>query len=389
MPLVYIKCPRTGKPTPTGVRAKFGTDFSKSAAKGNKSKCQHCGQFHIWDGKDCFFIEESFIKENQATKSQGPDQLTELKKFVEDVLGNHFNPLTKRSLRAIHHKDSSYIPHRLIYLYERMLISEHGMNETPPNPDFISICELDFLKSIANRWQGTKEWDEIKHELLQREAYVHCLILLAWLTISTDTGMNVEIIPKDKETGVRTADAKIFNPFGEYMLAELKAPQVLLNPTHILTADEAYKIIRNARKKTGSGANRQIGNQPSALIIGGLFISDPNLDTLENAVKENFRRVPASNIAVCFIFSFSIIINNPVFKNGQQAIDINKTVISGVITQRVIVNKSYSGNLPIKFKEDTPLATIDESKRTQHTINGSGTGFNNVHEELLKRLANP
>lgn len=56
MPMLFIKCPKTGKPTPTGMSA--GSLSQTGGFKSNSAQCQHCGQMHTWDGKDAFFLDD-------------------------------------------------------------------------------------------------------------------------------------------------------------------------------------------------------------------------------------------------------------------------------------------------------------------------------------------
>jgi hypothetical protein len=53
MPMLFIKCPATGKPVPTGFAASTGTNLS--GFKNNSVQCIHCGKIYTWDGKDAFF----------------------------------------------------------------------------------------------------------------------------------------------------------------------------------------------------------------------------------------------------------------------------------------------------------------------------------------------
>lgn len=298
-----------------------------------------------------------------------------LRTFVEQTLGPAFDPLYRKSQQARKNGDHTFVAHRLIYLYERLLISEKSWESGQKEVDFLAITELQYLKDMFDQWKKTDVWGEIGPELRQREAYVHCAVLLGWLTMLSRTGQRAEVIPKDSVSGRRTADAKLFNDYGGFLLAELKAPKSLLNPNHILNEDEAYKIVVKARKKKGSGANKQIGATPSMLVVGGLFLRNENIEALKNAAKANFRRVKSENIAVIQIVTFMIQVENGHIENGRLKIDPARTILRPQITHVSVINPNYSGYPPI---EEQQPAEKTPAPSSQITIRGDGTRFNNV-----------
>ena len=50
--MLFIKCPKTGKPVPTRMDMPIGMDLS--GLSNNSVSCPHCGEMHKWDGKDAF-----------------------------------------------------------------------------------------------------------------------------------------------------------------------------------------------------------------------------------------------------------------------------------------------------------------------------------------------
>lgn len=62
MPMLYITCPITKKPTPTLIDMPKGTNPNN--LRNNSLVCQHCSQKHNWDGKDAFFEDGSRLSEN-------------------------------------------------------------------------------------------------------------------------------------------------------------------------------------------------------------------------------------------------------------------------------------------------------------------------------------
>ena len=58
MPTLYINCPSTGKPVPTGMSVPV--NFDKKSFSQNSVQCPHCKKMHKLDGKDAFFLDEKW-----------------------------------------------------------------------------------------------------------------------------------------------------------------------------------------------------------------------------------------------------------------------------------------------------------------------------------------
>lgn len=56
MARIMIKCPKTGKPVPTGV-VMDAASFATASLTGNRVKCPHCPETHRWDKKDAWLEE--------------------------------------------------------------------------------------------------------------------------------------------------------------------------------------------------------------------------------------------------------------------------------------------------------------------------------------------
>jgi hypothetical protein len=54
MAKIYIKCPKTGKDTFTGMDA---PDLTSNVFSNNSVSCPHCGGMHTWSNADGYFID--------------------------------------------------------------------------------------------------------------------------------------------------------------------------------------------------------------------------------------------------------------------------------------------------------------------------------------------
>jgi endogenous inhibitor of DNA gyrase (YacG/DUF329 family) len=60
MPMLFIRCPSTGQPVPTGFDLpKDALTNSSIVLEDNASgPCRHCGQMHVWSKKNAFFLPQ-------------------------------------------------------------------------------------------------------------------------------------------------------------------------------------------------------------------------------------------------------------------------------------------------------------------------------------------
>lgn len=305
-----------------------------------------------------------------------PDDLPDILNLIEGELGESFTSLYSKSTRARKCDDQSFIPHRLIYLYERIQLTIKWNRDGQGKADFLAMTEAAFFISMRDHWNNTEVWNEISGEISHPESYVHNLIICGWLLIHQDK--RAEINPKDPTSGNRSADLRVYNDYGRFIDIEVKAPALLLAPSRRLTDDEAYSIVSKARKKAGSGKKKQIGESSSALIIGGLFIGDKNIDTLKRAAADSFRRNPSTRIAFIEIVTYIIEAKNVSFINGQLEIHQGKSILSSQIHREPVLNPKYNSYPPVLMSEKV----VKKNDSEQYTISGDRVAFNNVGENI-------
>ena len=54
--MLYIKCPTTGKSTPTGIAIDKGS-FESSMLTNYRTQCQHCPKMHVWIKDDAYYLD--------------------------------------------------------------------------------------------------------------------------------------------------------------------------------------------------------------------------------------------------------------------------------------------------------------------------------------------
>lgn len=58
MPMLYFKCPETGKPVPSGIAADENYKEQGNSVGTGAASCPHCGKTHTYNGDDLFFVKE-------------------------------------------------------------------------------------------------------------------------------------------------------------------------------------------------------------------------------------------------------------------------------------------------------------------------------------------
>ncbi len=275
-----------------------------------------------------------------------------LKRFITSLLGEKIERLNSQYLLGLSSNQQSKY-HRLINLGHRLAQSENQIKNGAPIFDYIAFAETKFLFQLFDKWRDQEEWKEIQTEIYNPLAYVHCLVLLYWLSCDFFKNCKTSIIPRDKISGVRTADAMVKSSSNDILLVELKTPEKLINNQNLLTNEEAYKIIKKARNKIGSGKKKQTGHNNYMLLIGGLFITIKNMEVLEKAAEESFKRVPSKSLTSIQIFTFKLSFESNVFETNSGVI------IDPTFLQKTIINTSKN---TVAIKKDPNEMTSDNTR---------------------------
>ena len=207
-------------------------------------------------------------------------------------------------------KSSNSMPHyhRLMYLYDRLLWSQSGMKRNPKECDAIAVVEIEFVKQLFAKWKDHPIGNEIQADIVAPRGYVHALCLLARCQQNREdasTKFAIDPVPARSTSG-SIADARISDSRGGKLIYELKAPDSLLQPDIQLTQNQANSLVERAFKN----AKHQIGIEPSALAIGGLYLNHLTKARVVEGFKDHFRRKKPKQIAFGELCSIGIYARN-------------------------------------------------------------------------------
>lgn len=292
------------------------------------------------------------------------DVFVELAEFVEKLLGaSRLEKSLNRYKRALSYKNTNYIPHRLIHNYKAVMDSLKTIEETPPCGDLIAMMELTLFKTLVEEFNKDQYWNEIESDLYSTGSFVHTMALLQFISMQRANGSNIEFLVATN-SNKKIADAVMYTPLMDRIDIEVKAPKLLWAPNS-LTIDESNKVIENAWRKS----KNQIRNGPSILLIGGIFVPKQFLAQLEESARNLLHIKKNKHIGMIIINSFTIIIDNPIYNNGQIGVGPT-TSITPQIVMHVAKNPHYNGIVQFIDGDSNIPGYSKGIESTEYTING-------------------
>jgi len=293
----------------------------------------------------CVAVGTFSFEFNMIGKSRGPitpSMFDELRKFVEKLLGSHLSVHLRKYENAQKANCDIFVPHRLVYLYDRIRVSIESLKDENPTADVVAFIELSFFQTLVESFKSGQAWRSVAQELNEKGSFVHMITMLAFLKIQRIRGTTAKIIPAKNESA-KSADAVLYTPLCDRVDVEIKSPELLWSPIE-LTEDQAGRVIKNAWKK----AKGQIGVRSSVLVIGGIYVPKAALDRLEEAAKKFLKRKKNTQVAYIMILSVTALVDKPVLKDNSIGIN-SETSVMPQLAIRQVRNEYYDGI--VKFYE--------------------------------------
>jgi hypothetical protein len=217
------------------------------------------------------------------------------------LFGESFEPLLESDRRGQASPTPPRHRHRaafLISLLAGYLVARargEPPRQAPPATDpLLAAAELDMSLSILERWSKNPVWPTIHPSLKSPTDYVHSIILLAAASWMVDVGNGANLVV---ETGIRLHDVAISLSASERLRLEVKAPVALQDAPRPLTGQEAYDIMKSARRKAGTGPGGQLGGSGQAiLVVGGMRLRASDVSLLKGTVPRVLNERPISSV---------------------------------------------------------------------------------------------
>ncbi len=304
---------------------------------------ESCKKFTVQKGEVIYHKPMSFSL-GSSLRVKTSQKLTDFAKYLDiasEILGPEYDRQRAKFENAQRYGNRQFIPHRLIYLEERMRFSIAGLSQNPPTADFPALCEISTFAFLLDRFKTNPAWRELVDELRQPTSFAHHLVSLIYVYVQRLRGNEVNFVRSAKSSS-KEADLVQYTPYKDKIGVEVKAPLVLwsLDPDVDIDAD---KIIEKAWKKSRG----QRSGETSFLVVGGLYLSLSTIGQLREAADRLFERKKNKAVLAIQIYTFSVTFHDVTSKEPL-VLGPNSTM-SPAHKYAVSVNPYYSG--PVWLKE--------------------------------------
>jgi len=260
----------------------------------------------------------------------------EIIRFIEETFGSMLSKHIDSYHLSLKHNNDNYIPHRLAYLYCRLQNSLITLKQDPPSGDVPALIEAAFFRDLVEIFNKGPAWRVIEPELKGSNSFVHLMTMLAYTSLLRGNGNRVTLVGSNKDEK-KIADMNLFTISGDRVDIEIKAPQKLLALNEI-TNEKALIIIEKAWKH----ARGQIGKRASMLVIGGLYLPNKVLNTLEDVANTFLVKKKNKNILSITITSITMLFEDPILE-GEKIKITSSTKTRSQLSFRYAINPSYEG----------------------------------------------
>ena len=287
------------------------------------------------------------VPQSRYRFSRERENLDALQTRIESFLGDRFEVHRRRMENARRSGDTVFVPHQLVEIHERLEISKQLLRRTPPSLDLVRWAECVKLLELVDKAQREPWWNIVKHELREPDDFAHLYLVLHWLDTLRSLGHEVEVVPAQAR---RAADLLLDPGKPTEVPAELKAPRALRRTSHDIGADDAAAIVEHAYRKAASGRNRQIGERPSLLCIGGFYQNKDNMRFVGEAARELLRRKKPRQLAGIVVMTLQVTVDKPRLEGTGVFAATGETSFRSSIKFELAENPAYEGSLPVHVR---------------------------------------
>lgn len=253
-----------------------------------------------------FFKPDIFhLGSSLHAKKEG--KLDDFENFInvaKEILGSNYERQRAAFYNAKLHGNTGFIPHRLIYLEDRLLYSIEGRTSNPPKADFIALCEIGTIKFLLDKFKTNPAWVELTSEIANPTSFAHHLISLIYIYVNRLRGNDVDFLRSNKSES-KQADIVQRTPLKDIISVEVKAP---IDLWHLNANSEidAKKIIQKIWKKSRGQRFRK----DSIIVVGGMYLSTKQISALKKAAQELFEDKKNEFVLMIQLYSFSVTLKN-------------------------------------------------------------------------------
>jgi hypothetical protein len=174
--------------------------------------------------------------------------------------------------------------HRLGVLLRRVDEYANGrLNEVAEDAALLSAAELDSVLTLAEAWQASPSWTDVRRGLRDAGEFFHAVGTLAVGSMLRERHPSTHLVVSTP--GGREPDVMLEVPEAETLAVEVKARPRLRQPTHALGLAESLAVVRTSLSSAGWASGQLRAGRPGVLAVAGLLMPQSTYDLLVQSFK--------------------------------------------------------------------------------------------------------
>jgi hypothetical protein len=210
---------------------------------------------------------------------------------------------------------------------------------TPLQEDMalLNAAEADSVLALADEWQPSPAWPEVRRQLRAANEYLHAVGCLAVGTMLKQHHPATRLVVATGQR--RHPDLNLEVSELETLAVEVKAPTALWRPQENLDGGKASRLVRAAVANAGLKIGQLRGQESAVLAIAGLLIGQTTYDTIvrsfEAYLRDEGRRWP--HLLGLAVFNIRLV----------PSVEANRVIVQSEQQSVIRRNPLYRGRLYI------------------------------------------
>lgn len=151
----------------------------------------------------------------------------------------------------------------------------------------LNAAEVDSVLVLADEWQASPAWPEVRRQLRTANEYLHAVGCLAVGTMLKEHDPATRLVVATSQG--RHPDLRLEVSELQMLAVEVKAPTWLWQPPTNLDGEKASRIVRAAVADAGLKIGQLSARESAVLAIVGLLMGQTTYDTLVRAFETYLR----------------------------------------------------------------------------------------------------
>lgn len=174
--------------------------------------------------------------------------------------------------------------HRLGALLRRLDDYANGrLSPLAEDAASLSAAEADSVLTLAEKWEASPAWPDVRRGLRDAGEYLHSVGTLAVGSMLRERHPSTQLIVATARG--REPDLLLEVPETESVAVEVKAPPRLWQPTQALGLAESLRVVRTAFSSAGWAIGQLGASRPGVLAVAGFLMPQSTYDLLAQSFE--------------------------------------------------------------------------------------------------------